>query len=119
MGVEHVRMINHNNKLINSYNLCLICWAQHLSDLPIILSGDYLAVLEPTEAIFHRSPGRKWNLKDDWPELSRYPDQVIKFYQLLNNGYIFLLKPLFCTKFSFNRQMHFGTVGAKDYPTVR
>ena len=51
-----------------------------LTDLPIILSGDYLAILEPTEAIFPNSPGRKWNLRNDRDrnELRQCHDLVIE-----------------------------------------
>jgi len=31
----------------------------------MILSGDYLAILDPTETVFNRSPGRRWHLKND------------------------------------------------------
>jgi hypothetical protein len=42
----------------------------------MILSGDYLAILEPSQTIFEKSPGKRWNLKDDKEALKQLKDQV-------------------------------------------
>ena len=45
--------------------------------MPMILSGNYLAILEPTETIFGRTPGKRWHLEDNRDELTELQDLVI------------------------------------------
>ncbi|XP_035668355.1 sacsin-like [Branchiostoma floridae] len=62
----------------------------HLTDLPMILSGHHIAILDPHESIFLidgvRQSGRIWHLKDDAEEIKRLQDQFSPFKNLFEGA---------------------------------
>ncbi|CAH1252536.1 SACS [Branchiostoma lanceolatum] len=62
----------------------------HLTDLPMILSGQHVAILDPHESIFLidgvRQSGRKWHLKDDAEEIKSLQDQFSPFKNLFESA---------------------------------
>ncbi|CAH1252746.1 SACS [Branchiostoma lanceolatum] len=62
----------------------------HLTDLPMILSGQHVAVLDPHESIFLidgvRQSGRIWHLEDDAEEIKSLQDQFSPFKNLFEGA---------------------------------
>ncbi|XP_066271266.1 sacsin-like [Branchiostoma lanceolatum] len=62
----------------------------HLTDLPMILSGQHVAILDPHESIFLidgvRQSGRKWHLKEDAEEIKSLQDQFSPFKKLFEGA---------------------------------
>ncbi|XP_066267511.1 sacsin-like [Branchiostoma lanceolatum] len=61
----------------------------HLTDLPMILSGQHVAILDPHESIFRidglRQSGRIWHLKEDAEEIKSLQDQFSPFKKLFDS----------------------------------
>ncbi|XP_078573948.1 LOW QUALITY PROTEIN: sacsin-like [Branchiostoma floridae x Branchiostoma japonicum] len=58
----------------------------HLTDMPMILSGHYIAILDPHEDIFRRG-GHKWHLKEDAEEIKiKLQDQFSPFKNLFEGA---------------------------------
>ncbi|XP_078588971.1 sacsin-like [Branchiostoma floridae x Branchiostoma japonicum] len=62
----------------------------HLTDLPMILSGHHIAILDPHESIFLidgvRQSGRIWHLKEDAEEIKKLQDQFSPFKNLFEGA---------------------------------
>ncbi|KAI8499261.1 hypothetical protein Bbelb_230250 [Branchiostoma belcheri] len=60
----------------------------HLTDLPMILSGHHVAILDPQEDIFlingRTQPGRKWHLQKHAEEIQSLQDQFSPFKNLFD-----------------------------------
>ena len=74
-----------------------------LIDVPMILSGNYLAILEPTETIFGRTPGKRWHLEDNQEELTELLDLVIGNIGLICVTAIQIIRETFLTDFRPHR----------------
>uniref|UniRef100_UPI00358E8447 sacsin n=1 Tax=Myxine glutinosa TaxID=7769 RepID=UPI00358E8447 len=59
----------------------------HVTDLPSILSGEQIGILDPHEAVFGaRETGRSWHLLDDCEEIQKLHDQFSPYMGLFGNN---------------------------------
>ncbi|XP_066271265.1 sacsin-like [Branchiostoma lanceolatum] len=59
----------------------------HLTDLPMILSGHHVGILDPHEDLFgYRGPGWYWHLKEDAEEIKSLQDQFSPFKNLFEGA---------------------------------